>query len=372
MALEQDNDPSPPADFAAALGNWGRFRSHMPGILWPAIPNGLALPMLSLLYQFEESEHWPLERLRAAQFQQLANLVEHAFRNVPYYRETLREAGYEAGETLDEPSWRALPILSRAEAMHHAKRLIADRTPVDHGERRPFMFASGAAGQASELALIFREAMALRDHLWHDRDLGGKLCVLRPTGSGEPLRAESWSQGAGAAFTTGPCAVFDSKRAAAEQTEWLSREAPDYLLALPSALRRILEHPDARAARPARLRGIGTLGEIAPDDLRGLAREIWGVPLAATYAPIECGLVALQCREAGRYHAMCEAAAVEILDDRGEPCTAGELGRMVVTPLHNLAMPLLRYEIGDRAAPGAACECGRTLPVLARIVAAAA
>jgi phenylacetate-CoA ligase len=40
---------------------------------------------------------------------------------------------------------------------------------------------------------------------------------------------------------------------------------------------------------------------------------------------------------------------------------------VVVTPLHNFAMPLLRYEIGDQAEAGAPCACGRGLPVLTRI-----
>ena len=45
----------------------------------------------------------------------------------------------------------------------------------------------------------------------------------------------------------------------------------------------------------------------------------------------------------------------------------GQVGRVVVTPLHNFAMPLLRYAIGDEAEPGAPCACGRGLPVLRRL-----
>jgi len=30
-----------------------------------------------------------------------------------------------------------------------------------------------------------------------------------------------------------------------------------------------------------------------------------------------------------------------------EACAPGEIGRVVVTPLHNFAMPLFRYDIGD-------------------------
>jgi phenylacetate-CoA ligase len=40
----------------------------------------------------------------------------------------------------------------------------------------------------------------------------------------------------------------------------------------------------------------------------------------------------------------------------------------VVTPLHNFAMPLIRYELGDLAIPGRPCRCGRAHPVLAQVL----
>jgi phenylacetate-CoA ligase len=59
---------------------------------------------------------------------------------------------------------------------------------------------------------------------------------------------------------------------------------------------------------------------------------------------------------------------VEVLDDDGRACSPGQIGRVVVTPLHNFAMPLIRYETGDFAELGAPCACGRGLPVLARVL----
>jgi phenylacetate-CoA ligase len=59
---------------------------------------------------------------------------------------------------------------------------------------------------------------------------------------------------------------------------------------------------------------------------------------------------------------------VEVLDERGAPCPPGKIGRVVVTALHNFAMPLIRYELGDLAEVGSACSCGRGLPVLRRIL----
>jgi len=38
-----------------------------------------------------------------------------------------------------------------------------------------------------------------------------------------------------------------------------------------------------------------------------------------------------------------------------------------VTPLHNLATPLVRYDLGDYAALGQPCACGRGLPVIHQV-----
>ena len=49
------------------------------------------------------------------------------------------------------------------------------------------------------------------------------------------------------------------------------------------------------------------------------------------------------------------------------PSRTGEVGRLVCTGLLNSAMPLIRYEVGDRVAiapPDERCPCGRTLPIL--------
>src|SRR5262249_15877820 len=96
--------------------------------------------------------------------------------------------------------------------------------------------------------------------------------------------------------------------------------------------------------------------------------ESWGVPLQDTYTSREGGYMALQCPEHTHYHVQSEAVLLETLDDRGEPCRPGEVGRVVITPLHNFAMPLIRCESGDYAEAGRFCPCGRGLPVLNRIM----
>ena len=66
-----------------------------------------------------------------------------------------------------------------------------------------------------------------------------------------------------------------------------------------------------------------------------------------------------------------EVGIVEVLaEDSDTPVPEGTAGRLVCTGLLNQAMPLIRYEVGDRVAlaPGSElCPCGRTMPIVKSI-----
>jgi phenylacetate-CoA ligase len=105
-----------------------------------------------------------------------------------------------------------------------------------------------------------------------------------------------------------------------------------------------------------------------PESLRAEAEALWGARLFDCYSSEEVGYIALQCPDGAGYHLMSEMLLVEIVDADGEPCAPGEIGRVLVTDLRNFATPLIRYELGDHAEMGAACACGRGLPVIRRVV----
>ncbi len=56
-------------------------------------------------------------------------------------------------------------------------------------------------------------------------------------------------------------------------------------------------------------------------------------------------------------------------DETGRHVAPGEMGRVLITTLENYLMPLVRYDLSDYAiASDGTCRCGRTLPLLGRIV----
>jgi phenylacetate-CoA ligase len=146
------------------------------------------------------------------------------------------------------------------------------------------------------------------------------------------------------------------------------RHNPDYLLSYATNLMFLARHcKEAGLSLPA-LKGVASVGEIVDDEVRETCREIWGVEIKDIYTSIEVGYMAVQCPEFDHYHVQSESCLLEILDDAGERVKPGELGRVVVTPLHNFATALLRYEMGDYAEVGEPCPCGRGLPVIKRIL----
>ena len=184
----------------------------------------------------------------------------------------------------------------------------------------------------------------------------------------EGLVLPNWAPFLESVSTTGQCVLLALNHDVAAQARWLVEHRPAYVLSLPSNLSALADHFIVTGASLPGLRQVWTYGEMVPPELRPACARAWGVELVDVYSCQESGYLALQCPEAHTYHVPSEVVHVEILDGAGQPCRPGEVGRVVVTALHNYAMPLLRYELGDYAEMGGRCACGRSLPVINRIV----
>lgn len=172
---------------------------------------------------------------------------------------------------------------------------------------------------------------------------------------------------AGLAFANGPSALLNIGTRIQDQVEWLQRIDPDYLLTYPGNIQAIAIHCERNKIRFPRLKQVHTISDLLRPEVHNICREVLDVPVVDVYSGAEVGYIALQCPESENLHIQSESVFVEVLDENGNACRPGEVGEVVITPLHNLAMPLLRYSIGDFAEVGS-CSCGRTLPVLRRIM----
>lgn len=351
------------------------YQSSIEGITFPALPQQRGAALLAVLGQLEQSQWWPAERLREMQQQQLLSLLDHALQTVPFYQQCLSEAGYRSGQSWDENLWSNLPILKRTQIQTQHEELHSQRPPADHGEMH-LMQSSGSTGRpvqvlGNAVTLFYLDVTTLRDHHWQQRDTMQKFAAIRPDGGikgQERAFYDQWGTPIDQAYLSGPSMIINSRVDVHQQLQWLQEFQPSYLLSIPSNLRELLRLCEQQGIKLPELKQVRSFAETVPAELRETLRRVWGVGLSDMYSSQEVGYLALQCPEHEHYHVQAETMYVEVLDEHDQPCAPGEIGRIIVTPLHNFAMPLLRYEVGDYAEVGEACACGRGLPVLKRIV----
>jgi phenylacetate-CoA ligase len=332
--------------------------------------------LLALRHQLEESQWWSPDQLQHWQFEKLRDLLRHAYNTIPFYRRRIQAAGIDPKREVTYEQWMRLPILGRADVQRLGDVMVSQKIPTSHKPTAPIL-TSGSTGMpiralTTRLTQQYWKALTLREHAWHNRDLSGKLAAIRAEGSDsvpkEGLTLPNWGAPTAEVYRTGPAARLSVQIDIADQAAWLLAQQPQYLISYPSNLLALARYCQHNNLSLPQLREVRCYGETVTQELRDACRLVWGVPVTDMYSAQEVGYLALQCPDHEHYHVQAESAFVEVLDSDNKPCAPGEIGRVVITTLHNYAMPLLRYEILDYAEAGAPCTCGRSLPVLNRIM----
>jgi phenylacetate-CoA ligase len=328
---------------------------------------------LDLIRRIDATQWWSADRIVAAQLQQASTLVAFAAAQVPFHAARLREAGIEPGQRLDMDAFRRIPLLTRKDLQ--TGEVVAKKIPRSHGKISTNT-TSGSSGMPVSVNVTqhygrFYRALCARDNHWAARDPAWRAAVIRrPKKELPPGGAKSfgWSLGRGWAPKLSPVSAQSIALRVDQQVEWLAAQDPELLISYPSNLGALAQHCEQEGIALPSLKQVSSVGEMLTPNTIDAVRSAWGMDVVDLYSSEEVGYIASPCPDGDGYHVHSESVLVEVLDDEGQPCAAGQEGRIVITGLQNLATPLLRYEIRDWAEVGAPCGCGRGLPVIKRIV----
>ena len=302
----------------------------------------------------------------------MAVLAVHHARHVPTFAARLAAAGLDPIALETAAGRAALPILARGEAAGDAMAAPAAALPAGHG---PIGHVSTAGATAAPLKVarsalnrIHWLALSMRFHLWGDPDLRGGMAAIRARLS-QAGPMPDLGVPASLLFETGPGLLIDVATPIADQHAALAAFRPSSILLHPSTLEALLDMMAAGADGLPSVERWRTLGEPVSPALRQRLGAAHPGRLIVCYSTEELGYIALECPDVpGHYHVMDEMLLVEIVDDAGHPVAPGEIGRVIVTDLHNFASAMIRYDSGDFAMAGAGCACGRGLSTLGRVM----
>lgn len=313
------------------------------------------------------------EKLAQFQLPQIERMCRHAAATTDAYAERLRPifrfGDVESGKFRFE-RWREVPVLTRRDLATNIDAFTARSTPEAAGATR-LGTTSGSTGaplsyRASTLVDIASLCQSERLYEEHDFDVFARFATIRldtdatyPNGK----RRTGWSQSA----PDGEWAILNVHTPVEQQLDWLEQFGPTHVHAYPSVLQRLAEAAIERRS-DLRFDNAMTFSEILPPETRKATQAAFGCKVVDSYGCNEAGLLAWQCpTNETAMHVCAESVFLEILDATGAPAAPGEVGRVVVTSLLNFATPLIRYDLGDLAAFGLACACGRGLPTLSNI-----
>jgi len=313
-------------------------------------------PVLPYLRELEESQWWDAERFREHQHEELRDLVSHAERHSPFYREIFRRNGLDA-TTVSLDDLKRLPAVSKDEVRRSfadiqnpgkGGALIPSKTSGSTGE--PLKFYRGSRWDAQHRAAVARGYGWYGVRPW---TRSGLLWGLPPGYAGLlKARAGDMLQNR-----------FREKRfdlSAGTLEDFYSRlSRAGYLEGYSSMIYELARfinarHPDDE--KPPLSLVKGTSEKIYPryheESLKAFGRR-----MTSEYGAAEAGIIAFGCPE-GNMHINMEHVIVEEED-----------GQIIVTNLLSHSFPFIRYRLGDHItmAGDADCPCGRKSPVISEV-----
>ncbi len=316
-------------------------------------------PVGRCLRELERTQWLEPEELRRLQAAKLRRLLRRAW-SLPFYQDLYRGAGLRPDRLEDPAELSRLPTIGsddlprlRAAVAGGRGRVVTRRSSGTTG--RPTVVLADSGANAWSLAARHRAQG------WHGVRIGDRQLRLWGRALGERTRRESLKDIALNRLRLDGSALRRS--AAAEVVERVLRFAPRYLYGYPSLTSILAERLDAAGVRLPLAVAICTAETSLPFERRRLSSRL-GCPVVEEYGCSEIDIVAFEC-DRGSRHVIGENVLVEVVDVGRH---REGLGELVLTDLNNLAMPLVRYRIGDLGALAAGpCACGRGLPVLGEL-----
>jgi phenylacetate-CoA ligase len=327
--------------------------------------------VLNFTNALRQTQWFSADDILDLQIPQLERLVRHAAAQTDGY--AARLSSVFDGETFNFDRWQEIPILKRIDLQDHQHLYRAREVPPQTGAILQYA-TSGSTGRPiefvkSQLMVHASHAMMERMFDWADADRDLSFFGLIPgpsnsTVSTRPIIRPSWSSIGGTGIRT----QVDARNPVSLILAELAIAKPHYLHAMPNTVSGIIRESQ-NFDWAVNLKAVFCYSEALHNDLESLIKEKLGVPVFDNYASEEAGGTAVRCPASHHHHIASEMNYVEVVRDDGTLCKPGETGRVIVTPLYNFALPLIRYDQGDMAeVPLSPCPCGRGLPSLSKIV----
>jgi phenylacetate-CoA ligase len=327
-------------------------------------------PTLARLEYLERTQWRSSDELFAMQQGSLRRMVRHAYDNVPFYRARFDAAGAKPGDITSSGDLLGLPLMSRQDA----RSAPESRTSTVGPSASIHKTTGGTTGEPLLFGYepdseYWRQATKLRGYGWAGYRLGEYALHYWgfPTRPFPPLKARMKVEIDRVIrrdhYINCTLRGEDELR---KVVDVIRQKKPKVLVCYTQAGGDLARYINENGLRDWDTIAVVCGAERLFSHDRQALEQAFGSAVFETYGCREVMLIGSECEQHDGLHESMENVLVEILVKDGDTTRAareGELGEIVLTDLHNYAMPFLRYANGDLAiaGPAARCACGRGL-----------
>ena len=330
----------------------------------------------SLQYRAElEASQWlSSSEIQAIQWEKLKKLLAHAYRQVPYWKETFKAADLRPQDITSYADFCQLPLVSREIIKTNMPRMLAE----EYKDRLWLKKTGGSTGDPltfyyDNVSYQHRVAISKRGYGWANCEEGRRQFHLWGMAEHKKSRLTRIKANLHRAILRHKyfnCLHFNDTRKL-ECLRLMNRFKPRVIIAYPSALYRLarfIENNNYELTFTPE--SIIAAAETIFDTQRATIEKVFKTNAYNSYGSREFMLLAMECAAHDGLHVSSENILLEVIGEDGQPVSPGEQGEIVITDLHNYSMPFIRYRIGDQAIQGAPvhdCPCGRGLPKIGNV-----
>ncbi|OGI17479.1 MAG: hypothetical protein A2287_07530 [Candidatus Melainabacteria bacterium RIFOXYA12_FULL_32_12] len=299
--------------------------------------------------------------IQELQWDKLKKLVTHCYYNIPYYRKIFTDIDFHPQNMKSRHDFSKIPKLTKRNIIESHTKLI---DPKSSEEKLFWEATSGSTGEPLKFARSFDDqeyafALRYRSNAW---------CGW------EPWHKSVW-------FVSDTRHITELDKIKGRLSLWLKRRLlidtknisknnmfkwvnliksfkPIQVYGYSSLLGEFSEFLVENNINIQGIKGVFSTAE--PLRKRQIISQAFNAPVYDQYGCSEIPCIAHECKN-GSMHLNSDEILVEFEDIPGN----SEIKKIICTPLYMTSMPLLRYEIGDTAAPtDKQCDCGLPYPVI--------
>lgn len=331
-----------------------------------------------LTYHMRGQAQFPfrlLDAIKLTQARRVRSMVSHAYRTVPYYRETMDRLNLKPYDFQGAEDLTKLPLLERAQLQRDPEYFVSTAHPLNHY----LMLRSG--GSTGTPCTVYHDTTALFQNAAHgERErsmiiaLVGKSMGYRETVIGARLSTAQEVQELCQKNGLLPLGIRIQRQylyildPPEKNITLLNEFKPDVIHStFGSYLEILFPYLYTTGKQFHRPKVITYSSTGLSDSVRRLITETFGIPVLSTYQAVEAFKIGFECRQGLGLglHLNIDLYPVRIVNGNGEMLSTGKSGDVVVSNLVNRATVLLNYRLGDIACTQQdRCPCGRSLPLL--------